>query len=118
MTLPVGHMTRKFNGAAASVLLAAFVVGCTSTGSGPTDRSPSTPQPAPVAIDPNKTCDTGDFAKYVGGSSNALTSGPEARGLAVRIVTAGSPITMDFNPQRVNVELEDDGATVKAVFCG
>ena len=89
------------------------LAGCSSTGNGG-NAEPGSSTPSRVATG---TCDTGDFAKYVGQAPSVINSAPEAQNLVVRQISPGGQMTMDYNPGRVNVEAGEDGL-ISNIFCG
>lgn len=62
-----------------------------------------------------KSCGGEDFEGWIGQTWNetkVALAGPN-----LRLITPGMAVTMDYNPQRLNVELDDSG-TISALFCG
>ncbi|WP_448502305.1 I78 family peptidase inhibitor [Sphingomonas sp.] len=78
--------------------------------------SPS-PQPLPA---PGTACDAGPVQSYIGQPfSDALAerARAEAGARTVRSYGVGDPVTMDFRPDRLNVERGADGRIVR-LGCG
>lgn len=68
---------------------------------------------APIIDDP-LACDASDYASLVG-SNVAAASFPA--GMNVRIIRPGDVITMDYNPNRLNLVVDGNG-TITRVYCG
>lgn len=64
-------------------------------------------------LDPDKTC--GDYSDWVGKPLDEAAV--KATNSFARIMKPGDPMTMDHNPDRVNVE-HDDANIVTRVWCG
>lgn len=108
-----------------SVLLAALVttalIGCASgpapaPATPPQAAAPAAPPPPP----PPPACDASGAQFAVGQPMTPqLEAAVRARASAAsaRVLKPGQPATMDFNPARVNVDL-DARNRVKAVRCG
>jgi hypothetical protein len=64
---------------------------------------------------PNDSCNSAPYREYAGQNSSALA------GVFVpdpyRVIEDGAPMTMDYNPARLNFTLSADG-TVLRVWCG
>lgn len=58
-----------------------------------------------------------DFAQWNGLSRDEVESRVNATGRSNRILPPGSAMTMDYRPDRINVELDDNDIVVR-VFCG
>lgn len=58
-----------------------------------------------------------DFAEWNGLSRDEVESRVKATGRSNRILPPGSAMTMDYRPDRINVELDDNDIVVR-VFCG
>jgi hypothetical protein len=69
------------------------------------------PEVAQTATD--DTCNAGAHLALIGELAEAAQSLPEPK----RIYRLGDPVTMDFNPSRLNVKL-DDGGTIMVIDCG
>lgn len=61
------------------------------------------------------TCDPTPYADWVGKDSRTLT-GAETP-YTMRIIRPNQPVTLDFNPTRLNVETDAKGV-ITAVRCG
>lgn len=73
---------------------------------------------APVGAEPDETGDTcgaASFNRYVGQPSSALDTVRFSQ--PVRIIPPDTAVTMDFNPERLNFDLDEDG-TIVGVRCG
>lgn len=84
----------------------------------PANPGPDSPGSQPPAGPPDlagDTCGAGRLQHLVGGPlpQRFPVAGP------VRIFATGDPVTMDFNPQRVNVEVErQNRRRIVAITCG
>ena len=82
-------------------------------------------QPAPVdatgdAPTPEGSCDDTQAQWIIGKTPTAADTdqaGKDAKATQVRVLKPGEAATMDFNPNRLNVDLDEKGA-VTAVRCG
>lgn len=87
--------------------------GCTATVSEPGQAVPAAGQVPPVA------CDATRAEAYVGRNGTAVAD--EARTAAgartVRVIAPGQAVTMDFRPDRLNIETDAAGDIV-TVRCG
>lgn len=73
---------------------------------------------APVVVDPGDqpgTCGAEAWSSYIGAPSSSLDAVRFRQ--PVRVIPAGAPITMDFNPDRLNFELDTRGR-ISRVYCG
>jgi hypothetical protein len=61
-------------------------------------------------------CGASAFQHLVG-TRAAAAEGMTAPG-PIRVFRTGQPITMDFRPERLNVELDARGRTIIRIFCG
>lgn len=94
---------------AVTLSILALATACTPT------PAPETPAPAPGA-----TCDAGRVQSYVGQPFTAALAErarAEAGARTVRSYGVGDPVTMDFRPDRLNVERGADGRITK-LGCG
>jgi hypothetical protein len=99
---------------------------------GPTDRRPAdapapspTSEPAPPSDSPKPSpggdeCGAGKLGAYV----NQLPSAEAMTGIRttighdrIRTIKPGDAVTMDYRPDRLNIELGEDGR-IKVVRCG
>ena len=96
-----------------AALAAATLSGCTATMSQPGQAVPDSDAVAPVA------CNAARAEAFIG--TNAGASAEEARvaagARAVRVIRPDQSVTMDFRPDRLNIE-SDDAGTVLKVRCG
>lgn len=64
---------------------------------------------------PNDSCDSAQYRRYIGQSSAELYDlvmvGP------VRMIPAGSAVTADHNPVRVNFDIDVNGV-ISGIWCG
>lgn len=58
-----------------------------------------------------------DFAQWNGLSRDEVEQRVEETGRPNRILRPGQPMTMDYRPDRINVELDDNDIVIR-VFCG
>lgn len=58
-----------------------------------------------------------DFAQWNGLSRDDVEQRAQETGRPNRILRPGQPMTMDYRPDRINVELDDNDIVVR-VFCG
>ena len=68
---------------------------------------------ASVSDEAQESCSAGLYSGLVGQDAAASLAVPEPK----RVYVLGEPITMDFNPARINIEL-DDTDTIIALKCG
>ncbi len=71
-------------------------------------------EPAAAPVIEEASC---DFDGWVGKSKADAEKLVEKTGRPARILPPGSAMTMDFRPNRINVELDDEDVVVR-VFCG
>lgn len=93
------------------LLLAASLGACSA------QTPPPEPAAPPPAMEPN--CGAGMLDAYVGrkGSDDVVAAIREWRGEhPVRVLKPGSIMTMDYRPDRLNMELTEDG-TIKRFYC-
>lgn len=75
---------------------------------------------APAGADPCNSAAFGDLLGAPVPSQEALAAivGPDGAAPArIRVVRPGQAITMDHMPQRLNIELDDDGVVIR-LRCG
>lgn len=97
------------------MLIPALALGaCTPTAQQAAD--PATPSDAQQA---GAQCDAGAIQDLIGQNAEAVTNDAKTRSGAetVRRYTTGSPVTMDFRPDRLNIETDAAGVVVK-LGCG
>lgn len=83
----------------------ALLAACETTMPPPTD-------PAPVQ---DGTCDEASLQAFVGGPSSALFATTFT--IPVRFIRPGEAVTMDFQPNRANFEI-DAAEVVTRAYCG
>ncbi|MCZ4341059.1 I78 family peptidase inhibitor [Sphingomonadaceae bacterium G21617-S1] len=92
---------------------AVALVGCTmgAAEQGPAAPKPGTGEPA--------ACDADRATAYVGRPGDAIAEEARAaaRARAVRVIRPNQAVTMDFRPDRLNIET-DDGGIVLSLRCG
>lgn len=93
----------------------------TETAAAGTSNPPEAATPTPPSAQASDDCGAGEVA---GRWSNSLPTDDVKTAIAkavgdrpIRYYTQGDPITMDFNPNRLNVELGEDGR-IKIFRCG
>lgn len=64
---------------------------------------------------PNDSCNSAAYRSHVGQPSDALAAIyiPEP----YRVIEDGAPVTLDYNPARLNIDLGPDGVVVR-LWCG
>ena len=98
-----------------TILIAAMVLGACTT----TQQTAGDPAPAAPEL-PAGACDTTALAALVGRPfTPALEADAKARAKAqtVRAIRPGMAVTMDFRPDRLNIDI-DDRNVVTAFRCG
>lgn len=94
-----------------TILIAAVALGaCTTT-------QPSEGERVPAMAD---SCDTSPLARLVGKpfSASVEADAKKQSGLSnVRVIRPGMAVTMDFRPDRLNIDLDDKGV-VTGFRCG
>lgn len=74
---------------------------------------------APAPAEPAPEMPAADCSAYEGWVGKPLDrAAVEATGKPHRILKPGDMMTMDFNPERINVETDEKGEMVMRVFCG
>jgi hypothetical protein len=91
----------------AIIAAAVMLAGCTTMG----DVAPATPAPA--------ACDAAAVQDLLGKSAARVQAEAKRRAGAalVRTYESGSPVTMDYRADRLNIETDANGAIVK-LSCG
>lgn len=89
----------------ASPLLAAALAACTTS--------------SPDAAGPAGSCDAARVQDLVGEAAASHAAAAQRRSGArqTRIYETGSPVTMDYRPDRLNIETDRNGAIVR-LSCG
>lgn len=90
-----------------AAMLAGSLSACVETGGG-------YPAPGPVGAGPN-ACGALDLQYLVGAPDTVLET--VSFGGPVRVISPGQAVTMDYNPRRLNVEL-DQYRMINRVTCG
>ena len=101
--------------ALASLALLHFLAGCAAPGGAPsTGTSPMAPPP------PGTVCNA-QFAQFAIGKTPGASVVEEARqrsgSYMARVLRPGQVVTMEFNAQRLNLDLDAAGV-IRAVRCG
>ena len=74
-----------------------------------------TPLPAPAPPVDLSSCSSDSVQSLIGGNISTVDTRPLAK--TVRIIPPNSPVTMDFNPERLNIETDAAGVIVR-MTCG
>ncbi|EIU1682576.1 hypothetical protein L4H34_004204 [Pseudomonas aeruginosa] len=116
-----GMPLKQFSSA---LVLAALLAGCSSNGDGPsTDGasvatgSASAPAATPAA---DGRCDANAVQAYVGKQASAAIVEEARRAAGAEVARALRPhdaVTMDYNPRRLNIDV-DDKLVIKRLSCG
>ena len=93
-----------------AIMAMAFLAGCVAPGGAP----PDAPGNGASARPGSDACGAEGLQHLVGQPlpGELAVSGP------VRVFAEGDPVTMDFSPARLNIELDPDRQTVNRIFCG
>lgn len=92
------------------------LAACSSTGSDKVADATPPPEPPP-SMEPS--CGAEQYGAYVGqpASDEVIGAITQSRGdKAMRVVRPGQPVTMDYRPDRLNVQIGDDGK-IKGFAC-
>ncbi|MCW1931190.1 I78 family peptidase inhibitor [Pararhodobacter zhoushanensis] len=74
-----------------------------------------TPPVAPISTDPSDTCGANSLQHFVGSVAPQPFPAPGP----VRVIGQGDPVTMDHNPQRLNVTVDrETRRRVVSLSCG
>ena len=103
----VKSATSQTNVEAGSPIGATTVEGAVTSG----------PVGAAVAVDDTNEPVECNFSEWVGQSASQAEASAKATGRAYRMIAPGTPVTMDYRADRINIELNDAG-TVTKVTCG
>ena len=76
---------------------------------------PVPPDPVPPALPPDDACGAPGLQGLVGQPRRVLET--MKFGVPVRVIEPGMAVTMDYSPNRLNIELDDEG-TITRVTCG
>ena len=72
-------------------------------------------EPMPPMDGPNQ-CKADQYQRYVGRHRSELPAQPE--GAVWRVTCTTCPVTMDYNPSRLNVFFEQSSGIIREVKCG
>ncbi|MGU0933867.1 I78 family peptidase inhibitor [Pseudomonas aeruginosa] len=107
-----------------ALVLAALLAGCSSNGDGPPPEgasvatgSASAPAATPAA---DGRCDANAVQAYVGKQASAAIVEEARRAAGAEVARALRPhdaVTMDYNPRRLNIDV-DDTLVIKRLSCG
>lgn len=79
--------------------------------------APVAPPPAPMPPgDGPSQCRADQYQRYVGRHRSELP--PEPPGATWRVTCTTCPVTMDYNPNRLNVFYEQSSGIIREVKCG
>ncbi|GAA0637828.1 I78 family peptidase inhibitor [Brevundimonas lenta] len=78
----------------------------------PTD----TATPAPAPDDEADQCKASQYQQYIGRNRSELP--PEPAGATWRVTCTQCPVTMDFNPERLNIFYDEPSGVIRRVSCG
>ncbi|EMO9597481.1 hypothetical protein CJU13_26500 [Pseudomonas aeruginosa] len=116
-----GMPLKQFSSA---LVLAVLLAGCSSNGDGPSTEgasvatgSASAPAATPVA---DGRCDANAVQAYVGKQASAAIVEEARRAAGAEVARALRPhdaVTMDYNPRRLNIDV-DDTLVIKRLSCG
>ncbi|HZW16683.1 MAG TPA: I78 family peptidase inhibitor [Brevundimonas sp.] len=111
-----------------SLATVATLAACTEQAPAP---APAEETPAPAAAEPRPTppaandpatpaptgaCGAAERQDWIGRARSDLPSPPADS--AWRIYETGQPVTMDYNPGRLNIEIDPDSQAVIRLTCG
>ena len=103
------------------ILAALALVACEAPTGGSVPPSDAPPvlggdMPAPVLPSPaDDTCGASGLVSYIGQDASVLDAARVAN--PIRVIRPGDAVTMDFNAQRLNFELDELGE-VERIRCG
>ncbi|MBG6633295.1 hypothetical protein I5G22_06710 [Pseudomonas aeruginosa] len=116
-----GMPLKQFSSA---LVLAALLAGCSSNGDSPSTEgasvatgSASAPAATPAA---DGRCDAPAVQAYVGKQASAAIVEEARRAAGAEVARALRPhdaVTMDYNPRRLNIDV-DDTLVIKRLSCG
>ncbi|HBP0145763.1 hypothetical protein KUC74_00320 [Pseudomonas aeruginosa] len=116
-----GMPLKQFSSA---LVLAALLAGCSSNGDSPSTEgasvatgSASAPAATPAA---DGRCDANAVQAYVGKQASAAIVEEARRAAGAEVARALRPhdaVTMDYNPRRLNIDV-DDTLLIKRLSCG
>lgn len=73
------------------------------------------PTPPPPRDEPGQ-CRADQYQRYIGRSRNELP--PRPAGEVWRVTCTTCPVTMDYNPRRLNILFEESSGVIREVRCG
>lgn len=102
--------------------LTVVLSGCSTSATAPSDRQSggATPAPAPTPAAGNGQCDASAVQSVVGErfSDRAAQSAQSRAGAStLRVLQPGQVMTMEYNPQRLTIVVDESGAVASA-RCG
>lgn len=75
------------------------------------------PGPAPEPISPEQNqCRASDYQFLIGRDRSEIPAQPA--GATWRVTCNSCPVTMDYNPSRLNITYDDRSGVIDAVSCG
>lgn len=79
--------------------------------------APVEPPPAPMPPDAGPTqCRADHYQRYIGRNRSELP--PRPAGEVWRVTCTTCPVTMDYNPNRLNILYEQSTGVIREVKCG
>jgi len=78
--------------------------------------APLEPRPEPATPAPADECGAAERQDWVGRARADLPAAPA--GALWRVYETGQPVTQDFRPNRLNIEIDPDSQTVVRLSCG
>lgn len=73
------------------------------------------PMPSPQHPEPAQ-CHAGNYRQYVGSRTDVLPARPADE--VWRVTCTTCPVTMDYNPARLNILFDDATGVIREVKCG
>ena len=104
-----------------ALMIAAVAVGLSGCmGLGQKGAAPDQPATQPPVLspglpDPSGTCGAAQLSHLIGQDRSAISGMRFAHPL--RVIEPGQPVTMDLNPDRLNIQLTKSGK-IAAINCG
>ena len=89
-----------------SLAAAGLLAGCAA----PVDRGPATP-----SDDAPTQCRADQYGHLIGRNRSEIP--PTPAGQTWRVACTTCPVTMDYNPQRLNIDIDDDDIIIR-LSCG
>lgn len=87
---------------------ALLVVSCAPVDAG--DPAPMPPEDGPAQ------CKAQQYLRYIGGHRSALPARPADE--VWRVTCTTCPVTMDYNPRRLNILFDESTGVIREVKCG